>query len=264
VPAVQNPVGASWLRPAPIAPAWHTVVLILGIALLSFAGAKELTGPHAQNLNRMHTYGLTVLTELVMLAWVWLGLRLRRIPFSSIFGDVKGGWRNLGTDFASAGVFWIGSLFLLGTINAIWMVTDAALHHRSLFPNGKPDPNQQKLLDTLTRVAPSHGLEFAAWILVCVMAGITEEIVFRGYFQRQFTAWARGTLAVGAAFSAILFGCGHGYQGARQMVLLTIFGVLFSLLSMYRRNIRAGIIAHAWQDIFAGVMISVVHALHPF
>lgn len=250
-----------WLAPAPIAPAWHTVIFILGILLLSFIGARQLAGPHAANVNRMQTYAFTVGTEALMLGWVYLGLRLRNIPFRSVFGTVKGS-RTLGIDFLSAFVFWIGALFFLGTINVIWMASDAAIHHRALFPNGKPQPDQQHLVDTLARLAPNHGWEYAVWVLVCVCAGIAEEVVFRGYFQRQFTAWGRGAVWAGVVFSAVLFGCAHGYQGARQMVLLSIFGALFSLFAIFRRNIRAGIIAHAWQDIFAGLLIALARSLH--
>jgi hypothetical protein len=244
-----------------LAPAWHTIVLIAGIALLSFAGAKQLGGEHAQ-VDRMQTYAFTLATELVMLGWVYLGMRLRRIPFRTIFGDVSGGIRSFAIDFGSAAVFWIGSLITLGTLRLTWMASDAAIHHRPLFPNGKPGADQQRLLDTLSRVAPSHGAEFAVWILLCIMAGLVEEVVFRGYFQRQFTAWGRGAVWAGVVFSALLFGCGHGYQGVQQMVLLCIFGAMFSVLAIFRRNIRAGIIAHAWQDIFAGLMIALARSLH--
>jgi hypothetical protein len=94
------------------------------------------------------------------------------------------------------------------------------------------------------------------------MAGLTEEIVFRGYLQRQFAAWGRGTVAVGVVFSAILFGCAHGYQGVHYMVLISVYGALFSLLAIFRRNIRAGIFAHAWQDIIAGLGLAFLHAKH--
>jgi membrane protease YdiL (CAAX protease family) len=244
-----------------IAPAWHTILLIAVILLLSFAGAKQFSGEHAAPVHRLQTYALTVATEVVMLIWVWFGLRLRRIPFRSIFGEISGA-RTLGIDVLSAGVFWISALSLLATVNITWFLADALIHHRPLFQNGSLDPEQQKTIHTLTALAPSNMSEIAAWILLCVMAGLTEEIVFRGYLQRQFTAWGRGAAAVGVVFSALLFGCAHGYQGVHYMVLLSIFGALFSVLAIFRRNIRAGIFAHAWQDIVAGLGLALLHAKH--
>jgi uncharacterized protein len=244
-----------------IAPVWHTILLIAAILLLSFAGAKQFSGEHAEPVHRLQTYALTLATEIVMLIWVWFGLRLRRIPFRSVFGNVSGS-RTLGIDVLSAGAFWICSLSLLAMINAALFITDALIHHRPLIQNGKLDPTQEKTIHTLTALAPSNMSEIAAWILLCVMAGITEEIVFRGYLQRQFTAWGRGAAAVGVVFSAVLFGCAHGYQGLHYMILLSIFGALFSLLAIFRRNIRAGIFAHAWQDIVAGLGLALLHSKH--
>ena len=250
--------------PKPIAPVWHTVVLIAGILLLSVSSAKEFSGAQA-SVNRLQTYAMTVTSELFMLAWVYFGLRLRKIPFRSLLGSIPGDLRSIATDLGIAMVFWIGSLMVLGTIGIFWTVIEAAITHRSLFPSGKPlapDAAQQQNLQTLLQLAPANGREIAAWIIVCIIAGIVEEMVFRGYLQRQFTAWGKGAVAVGIACSALLFGAAHGYQGARSMVLLCVFGVLFSLLALFRRSLRAGMIAHSWQDICAGLVLALLKAHH--
>jgi membrane protease YdiL (CAAX protease family) len=250
--------------PGAVAPAWHTVILIAGIVLLSIAGAAELSGAQAV-VNRMQTYALTATTELCMLAWVYFGLRLRKVPFRSLLGSVSRNFRSLANDILFALLFWIGALFTLATIGLFWTLTEAAIRHRPLFIPGKqlaPDPTQQQTLHTLTQLAPTSAREVAAWIGLCILAGITEEVVFRGYLHRQFTAWARGTVAVGVAVSALFFGAAHGYQGARNMVLLSIFGVLFSLLALFRRSLRPGIFAHIWQDLFAGLVLAFLKAHH--
>ncbi len=250
--------------PKPIAPVWHTVILIVGMVLLSVSSAKEFSGG-AASVDRLQTYALTVTTELFMLGWVYFGLRLRKIPFRSLLGSIPGDFRSITVDLGIAMVFWIGSLIVLGTIGIFWTVTEAAITHRSLFPSGKPlapDAAQQQTLHTLLQLAPANGREIAAWIVVCIIAGVVEEMIFRGYLQRQFTAWAKGAVAAGVAGSALLFGAAHGYQGARSMVLLCVFGVLFSLLALFRRSLRAGMIAHSWQDICAGLVLALLKAHH--
>ncbi len=250
----------------PVAPVWHTVVFIAGLAVLSIEGARELSGSHGGQANRYATYVSTVFSQLLMIGWVYLGVRLRKVPFRSLFGDLSGGIRSLLIDFGIAVAFWIGSLVILGTINITWMVTDAAVHHRSLFgAHGKPvapDPAQQSLLHTLASLAPSNGREVMGWALVCMMAGLVEELVFRGYFQRQFTAWGRGATAVGVVCSSLLFGAAHGYQGIHNMVLLSTFGVLLSLLVVVRGNLRPGMFAHAWNDFAMGLLLMVARARH--
>lgn len=249
-----------------VAPVWHTVVLIAAIALLSFEGARGLSGPHGQQPNRFGTYASTLLSQLLMIAWVYFGLRLRKVPFRSMFGNLSGGIRTLFLDLGIAVAFWIVSIVILGAINVTWLVTDAAVHHRSLLgAHGKPAPpdsTQQHLLQTLGSLAPSNGQEVIGWAVVCLMAGLAEELVFRGYFQRQFTAWGRGAVAVGVLFSSLMFGAAHGYQGIHNMILLSTFGAMFSMLVVVRGNLRPGMFAHAWNDFVMGLLLMVARARH--
>jgi hypothetical protein len=253
-----------------VAPVWHTVILIAGIALLSIAGAMQLSNANAP-VNRLQTYALTATTEFFMLAWVWFGLRLRKVPFRSLIGSASGigpasrSFRPVAIDLGFALAFWIAALFVLANIGVYWTLIEAAIKHRPLFSPGKqlaPDPSQQQTLHILTQLAPTNGREVAAWIGLCIIAGFAEELVFRGYLHRQFTAWARGAVAAGVVGSAVLFGTAHGYQGVRNMVLLAIFGAFFSLLALYRRSLRPGIFAHSWHDLFAGLVLAFLKAHH--
>jgi len=259
-----------WTQPTaatvatPVAPLWHTVLLMLGIVLLSVAGAAQLGGEHAQ-VNRMQTYAFTAGTELCLLAWVYFGLKLKKVPFLSLLGSISGSFRSIATDIGFAFAFWIGSLFVLANIGVFWTLIEAAIKHQPLFTPGKPlepSPSQQQTLHTLLQLAPGNGKEIAAWIGLCILAGIAEEAVFRGYLHRQFTAWARGTVAVGVAGSALMFGMAHGYQGVRNMVMLAVFGVLFSLLAVFRRSLRPGMFAHSWHDLIAGLALAFLRAHH--
>jgi hypothetical protein len=251
--------------PASIAPVWHTVALVVGIVALSIGGRAQMASLHRQP-HRLVTYGSTALVELLMLGWVALGLRLRKIPFRSLFGDVAGGLRGLGIDAGAALVFWIGSLMILGTLGVLWTGVEYAVQHRHAAEDGKqpiePTPAEKQTLRTLEQLAPASATEGACWVALCGIAGLIEETVFRGYLQRQFTAWAHGRTAWGVAFSALLFGAAHGYQGMRNMVLLAVFGVLFSLLAIFRRSLRAGIVAHGWHDMIAGLALAVLRSHH--
>jgi membrane protease YdiL (CAAX protease family) len=87
-------------------------------------------------------------------------------------------------------------------------------------------------------------------MLVALSAGFCEELVFRGYFQRQFHALT-GSLAAAVALQALVFGAGHFYEGGWAVAQITLYGVLFGLLAAWRKNLRPGMLAHAWSDIFA-------------
>jgi membrane protease YdiL (CAAX protease family) len=249
---------------------WHTVVLILAIVGISFIGVYRHAGAHGEvAVNRLHTYVVTGGLDLVLMGWVAFGLRLRRIPVRSLFGKVTTDFRSIALDAGIAILFWMGSLMALGTIALLWFSIESAIHHRPITiqsgPNGKSianDPSQEQAARAVVQLAPTNGKEIVSWLLLCMLVGIAEELVFRGYLQQQFTAWSRGATAGGVVFSAIMFGSAHGYEGVRAMFLLTVFGAFFSLLALFRRNLRAGILAHSWHDAFAGLMVAFLHARH--
>ena len=245
-------------RPSPIAPAWHTIVLVAGILAISASGSSRLAGSHGP-VHLFATYGVTCAMELVLLAWVVFGLRLKKIPMRSLLGENSFTPRALFIDIGLALLFWVGSLMVLGTLGLIWAVAQASVEHRSLLA---PDPHRQQAMHALSQLAPSSAGEVAAWVLLCVLVGFCEEIVFRGYLQTQFTRWARGAAAAGVVFSALVFGGAHAYQGVRNMVLLAVFGALFSGLVLFRRSLRAAIFAHAWHDLVAGLALALLKSRH--
>ena len=249
-------------REPQLAPVWHTVVLILAILAISIAGKLQLVGMQHRP-NRLLTYGTTAGMELLMLGWVALGLRLRKVPFGSLLGKTAHGLRGWALDFGIAAAFWIGALMILGTVSILWTSVETAIsqaHSRGAGHAASSSQKNQETLRTLEELAPQNRTEIACWVVLCCFAGAIEELVFRGYLQRQFTAWARGGAVWGVTFSAAMFGAAHGYQGARNMVLLAVFGALFGALAIMRRSLRAGIIAHSWHDLIAGLTLALLRA----
>jgi membrane protease YdiL (CAAX protease family) len=204
--------------------------------------------------------------ELALLAWVAFGLRLRKLPLRSLLGQNACNLRAIVIDCGIALLFWIASLMVLGTLGIAWLQIQAAIEHRPLIPQAgqtaAPDPSQLQALRAIKQLAPSNPREMGVWALLCMLVGFIEEVVFRGYLQRQFTAWARGATAWGVALSAIVFGAAHGYQGLRNMVLLSVFGALFSGLVLLRRSLRPAIIAHGWHDLIFGFLIALLNSQH--
>ena len=69
---------------------------------------------------------------------------------------------------------------------------------------------------TVASLLPRSLLEVLLWIATSITAGICEEMVFRGYLQRQLHAlsWKRcGGAVLG---QGLVFGLGHSYQGWRE------------------------------------------------
>jgi uncharacterized protein len=257
-------------EPASIAPVWHTVVLLVGILAVSLVGVyRHPGGAGVSAVNRLRTYGVTAGLEIFLIGWVAFGVRLRGISIRSLFGKMSGGFGSIVVDAGIAILFWIGSLMALATLALMWMSIEAAITHRAIpiptGPSGKttsPRLPEDQAARAVAQLAPENGKEIACWLLLCMLVGVAEELVFRGYLQQQFTAWTHGAAAGGVVFSAVMFGAAHGYEGARAMFLLTVFGALFSLLALFRRNLRAGIFAHSWHDAVAGLTVAFLHSRH--
>ncbi len=263
--AMETGVSQTTMRGAvPLAPAWHTAVLLVAIAAASLHGAS-LAGTQAAP-NRLVIYGMTATLEVAMLGWVAFGVRMRGSSLRSLLGAMAGGSRGVMADLGVAFVFWIAVLMILGSLGLMWSgMEDAVMHRQSITQAAHPlapSPSQQAAIRAVARLAPGNATEAACWILLCLLAGFAEEVVFRGYLQQQFTAWTSGARTAGVVFSALAFGAAHGYQGMRNMVLLAVFGVLFSLLALLRGNLRACIFAHGWHDVIAGLTVSALRAHH--
>src|SRR6266851_877068 len=104
---------------------------------------------------------------------------------------------------------------------------------------------------------PHGGIELTLWIALSVTAGICEETIFRGYLQRQFMALTQSAPA-GILLSAAAFGAAHAYQGFRMVILIGLYGGMFGILAYWRGSVRPGMIAHAWNDSWNGMLASLV------
>jgi uncharacterized protein len=103
----------------------------------------------------------------------------------------------------------------------------------------------------------------ALWVLlptVWISAGISEEIVYRGYLITQVAGLLGGrrpARLTAILLAAILFGLAHGHQGAAGMIVNATLGVLFGLLFLQQRqNLWANIVAHVVLDTASLVAIT--------
>jgi membrane protease YdiL (CAAX protease family) len=229
-------------QPGPIAPWWHTaliVVVILGVSILSGLESKT-TGFGGQHIKR---YLIGIVCELVLVAAVWWGIRLRNVPLRQLLGERRRGAKAWAKDFGIALIFWVMAMLVLAALATVLRL----LHLMSL---------QKAVMD----LAPRGGLELIMWIALSITAGIAEEIVFRGYLLQQFASidGRRGQRAwFGVIASSLVFGAGHGYEGIGGAIAITVYGVMFCVLALQRGSLRTGMMAHAWHDSITGIVLAI-------
>jgi uncharacterized protein len=102
----------------------------------------------------------------------------------------------------------------------------------------------------LAFLLPSTREERRWWWLVCITAGISEEIVYRGFLLHYFhvlpfhcsLTWA----LVGAS---VIFGIGHLYQGLAGAVQTCVIGFLFGAIFLLTGSLLLPMVLHAFMDL---------------
>lgn len=219
-------------RPTPVGSVWHTVILILfllALALLQYQPhlqARAIELPHL-----VRVYIATIIYEWVLVGYVWFfGLRRRGVRIAELVG---GRWRtgvDVLIDFGIALGFWAVILVVLGALSYL-------LHFSG--------EEAQFLL-------PRTPVEMVVFVILAWCAGFCEELVFRGYLQRQFLAWT-GSLVAGIALQALVFGGAHLYQGPTAVLVISVYGAMFGALAALRKSLRPGMLQHAGQDTVSGL-----------
>jgi membrane protease YdiL (CAAX protease family) len=110
----------------------------------------------------------------------------------------------------------------------------------------------------LRNMVPRNALEASAFLAAAFTAGFVEEFVFRGYLQKQLTAWT-GSVVLGSALQILLFIQGHYFQGWIRLIPVGVFGLLFTLLALWRKSLRPGMIAHGLGDGFGPILFFLKH-----
>ncbi len=101
-------------------------------------------------------------------------------------------------------------------------------------------------------IIPRSRREVSLWALVCLHAGLCEELLYRGWLFALARAlmpdWA-AALAVTAAF-----GLAHMYQGAKGVAQTAVVGAIFLLLAWASDSLWLPMAAHALFDWHSGTL----------
>ncbi len=201
--------------------------VIVGISAQSQSHGASLDAAHQGILP---LYLSTMVAEWLLLLFVWRGVRAAGNDPRTLIGR----WASpkaVVLEVALGLIFGIALLYI-----------DAGI--TSLFPN-----STAASVDTLL---PRGALEIALWIGVSITAGITEEIVYRGYLAGQLAARLRSVTAAIVA-QALWFGTMHAYEGVRSVTSICVLALAFGVMAVWRRQLRTNIAAHALVDIVAGI-----------
>jgi membrane protease YdiL (CAAX protease family) len=179
---------------------------------------------------------VTVLYEWLLFVLVVVGVRRSGASVITVLGEHWHSVRQALRDIGIAAAFWTVAAMLLWIFGRLLRIN---------------------ALSRNVSMLPHRGIELTLWIALSVTAGICEETIIRGYLQGQFMALIKSAPA-SILLSAAAFGAAHAYQGFRMVILIGLYGVMFGILAHWRGSVRPGMIAHAWNDSFNGVVAALV------
>jgi membrane protease YdiL (CAAX protease family) len=208
----------------------NAAIVVWGFHVQKVGQGNAAAGQIADHSQAMKNYLIDILADCALLYYCWAGVHWHGGNLETLSGGRWRSWRSVAADVAIAVPFWV-----------VW---EAAAYgvHRLLGPD---------TARSATGLLPQSIAEILVWILVSITAGFTEELQTRGYLQRQFHALS-GSIVVAVLGQAVVFGLMHSYQGWKQVMVISVLGVLYGALAAWRRNLRANMIAHAWSDVWEG------------
>jgi membrane protease YdiL (CAAX protease family) len=234
-PAPPPPIPDTAARP--IAHWLHTVALF-ALLLASTLYTHHQAAAHAiLDAPRVPRYLGSIVLEWLLLGSVIAGIYNRRAFLQAAFAN------RMSSLFQSIG---LGVVVYIIGFAAIALV-GSALYFTPLFPKRNPE--------VVLSMMPHTPLEFLLWFGVSLTAGITEELIFRGYLLQQLTAWTRRP--VGSIFiAALLFGSVHLYEGLGAILPLAALAVVYGfVVRHFKGDLRAVIVAHTLQDFLVALIV---------
>ena len=115
----------------------------------------------------------------------------------------------------------------------------------------------QEMPDEVKILLPVTKKEKTLWIMTALTAGITEELIFRGFFFHLMNVLFPGlSIFAVLGIGAVIFGIGHLYQGIAEAVKPMLLGLLFGLFYIAFGTILPCMLLHFLQDMSATYIIN--------
>jgi len=214
---------------------WFCLAILLvfypGISLL---GIGEDPSAMLRNMSQNQGILLFMLIVTVMVQWTIFMFNYAAVYLENTGLAGIGLTRIRMVDFAWALAFLLAANLILSGL--AWLLAQVGLPMPGEVGNLIPTSSGGKVL----------------WVTVSFTAGFCEEVAFRGYLMSRLRILMKSrSWVVPTIISALAFGACHAYQGWPGFILITVYGVLFSLLYIRTGRLWPCIIAHFFQDFGA-------------
>ncbi len=211
--------------------AWtYILFMVIALPILAIRSASAIRSGRVPLPARGAVHANTLITLTVLLgiaAVVALREDLQLFPV----------WRPGWIDIAAIAGFMVASLTML------------AGRSRTL------DGPERIRLEAITMSNWRDPRQLLPYTLICIMAGLAEEVAFRGVLSRLLERELGSSFAA-TAIASLAFGLAHAMQGFAGAVLASLFALAFHMIVIATGDLYSAIIAHAAYDLIAGVVVA--------
>jgi membrane protease YdiL (CAAX protease family) len=219
------------------------ILAIAFVAVVPFADLRSVKRlkQFSSSAGRLATY-----RKINISTWVVTAIAIALTSFKTLFWVTphagEGSWLFDNPIAYYAVVACVTAFFFL----ALWPSIKCAF-------NPSVRPRYRKAMRSLIFMLPVTPAERLRWVLVCLTAGICEELLYRGFLLQYLRGHLYGGPALGLTFawllSSLVFGFGHLYQGAAGIVRTTVAGLMLGLLAILTGNLLLPIVVHGLLDL---------------
>lgn len=164
-----------------------------------------------------------------------------------------GAWAELG--FHSVRPGWMGWIaWAAAALGLAYIFYMAVLLSRS--SDARQQVRDQLETAELDFMRPRTAREHVRFRWLSVTAGITEEIVFRGFLIAVLALVM--PIWVAAIVAVLTFGLGHIYQGVGGVIRTSVTGGIFTILYLMAGSLWPVILLHIFIDLAAGVQFQLI------
>jgi uncharacterized protein len=214
----------------------HTVLLLLALMVVSVQAAmgrameewpRTLSEPGA----RLRLYVQILALQWAWAGYVWFGVRRAGGRLRTLIDE--GPWttrRWLG--YAAIGFFGF----------VLWLALDAGL-------GAVLRPSTEQLRGVMAMLPHTSG-ERLVWVAFALSAGICEEVVYRGYLMRQFSAFV-GNRPAAVLLQAVIYASAHLALPLELVASVALLGVLLGAIAVWQESLVPGMILHSCTGLMA-------------
>ena len=222
----------------------HLLVLVYGLAIPFLSGVKSLESidqiQFTESIRRRfylaNSLFLCLAAAAIVITWWWLDR-----PFHAMGFRLPLNVKNLPLTF--------GLIVLL----AVLYTADLIFSIRKW----KAKESVMGTLDDTTPFLPKKLRELPAYIIMCLSAGVFEEIIYRGYMVTYFLPeynFKSGLPVLAVMAPAFLFSLAHYYQGWQAVLKIFLLSLLLGMIFLSSGTIWVVMLIHFLIDLVGGLV----------